>query len=198
MADFKSGARKMSGPERPSTQLMMASVNGMNDAKIRAPAQYFASLKPKRIINVRESETIPKTGESRLFFVPSPAGGTEALGRRIVEMPDNVEQFELRDSRSTFTAYVPVGSIAKGEILAKTGGAGTTVACSICHGPELKGVGPIPPIAGRSPTYIVRQLYEFQRGSRAGNSAALMKQTVEKLSPDDIIALAAYVSSREP
>lgn len=198
VADFKSGARKMSGPERPSTQQMMASVKGMNDAEVLAAAEYFAALKRKRIIKVVESEAIPKTGPSRLFYVKSPEGGTEPLGRRIVEMPDDENQFELRDSRSTFTAYVPVGSVAKGEALAKTGGSGTTIACQICHGPELKGVGPIPPIAGRSPTYIVRQLYEFQHGGRAGIASALMKQTVERLSQDDMIALAAYVASLEP
>ena len=180
IADFKSGARTLSGPQRPSTQLMLASIKDITDAEVRAAAEYFAALKPKRVIKVVESETVPKTGPSRLFYVKSTDGGTEALGQRIVEMPDDVDQFELRDSRATFTAYVPVGSLAKGEALAKTGGSGTTVACSLCHGPELKGLDPIPPIAGRSPTYIVRQLYEFQRGSRAGGASALMKQTVEK------------------
>jgi cytochrome c553 len=198
IADFKSGARMMSGPQRPSTQLMLASVKDITDAEVRAAAEYFAALKPKRVIKVVESETIPKTGPSRLFYVKSSDGGTESLGQRIVEMPDDVDQFELRDSRATFTAYVPVGSVAKGEALAKTGGSGTTVACNLCHGPELKGLDSIPPIAGRSPTYIVRQLYEFQRGGRAGGASALMKQTVEKLSQDDMIALAAYVGSLDP
>jgi cytochrome c553 len=198
IADFKSGARTMSGPQRPSTQLMFASVKDITDAEARAAAEYFAALKPKRVIKVVESETIPKTGPSRLFYVKSPDGGTESLGQRIVEMPDDVDQFELRDSRATFTAYVPIGSLAKGEALAKTGGAGTTIACSLCHGSELKGVDPIPPIAGRSPTYIVRQLYEFQHGRRAGAVSDLMKPTVEKLSQDDMIALAAYVGSLDP
>lgn len=198
IADFKSGARKLSGPQRPSTQLMLASVKDMTDAEVLAAAEYFAALKRKRIIKVVESETIPKTGPSRLFYVKSPEGGTESLGRRIVEMPDDVDQFELRDSRATFTAYVPLGSLAKGEALAKTGGSGTTVACNLCHGPELKGLGPFPPIAGRSPSYIVRQLYEFQHGGRTGGSSALMKLPVEKLSQDDMIALAAYIASLEP
>ena len=113
-------------------------------------------------------------------------------------MPDDVNQFELRDPRATFTAYVPVGSLAKGEALVKTGGSGVTVACGSCHGPDLKGVETVPPIAGRSPTYIMRQLYEFQHGSRSGAASAPMKQTVEKLSQDDMIALAAYVSSLDP
>jgi cytochrome c553 len=198
ISDFKSGARTMSGPRRPSTQLMFASVKDITDAEARAAAEYFAALKPKRVIKVVESETIPKTGPSRLFYVKSPDGGTESLGQRIIEMPDDVDQFELRDSRATFTAYVPIGSLAKGEALAKTGGAGTTIACGLCHGSELKGVDPIPPIAGRSPTYIVRQLYEFQHGRRAGAASDLMKPTVEKLSQDDMIALAAYVGSLDP
>ena len=50
------------------------------------------------------------------------------LGQRIVEMPDDVDQIELRDSRATFTTYVPVGSVTKGEALARTGGLGTTKA----------------------------------------------------------------------
>jgi cytochrome c553 len=198
IADFKSGARAMSGPQRPSTQLMLASVKSMTDDDIRAAAEYFAALKRKPIVKVVETDTIPKTGASRLFYVKSPDGGSEPLGQRIAEMPDNVDQFELRDSRATFTAYVPVGSLAKGEALAKTGGSGVTVACSLCHGPDLKGVDTVTAIAGRSPTYIVRQLYEFQHGNRSGAASALMKPTVEKLSQDDMIALAAYVSSLAP
>jgi cytochrome c553 len=198
IADLKSGARKLSGPERPSTQLMMTSVKGMTDAEALAAAQYFAALKPKKIIKVVENDTIPKTGGSRLFYVRSPDGGTETLGQRIVEMPDDVDQFELRDSRSTFTAYVPPGSLAKGEMLAKAATSAAPMGCATCHGPELRGVGPIPAIAGRSPTYIVRQLYEFQHGGRAGSASALMKQVVEALSPDDMIALAAYVGSLDP
>lgn len=197
LADFKSGARKMSGPERPP-KTMVASAKAMTDAEMHAAAEYFAGLKPRRLIKVVESDSIPKTGPSRMFYVRSPEGGSEALGLRIVEMPDDGEQFELRDSRATFTAYVPVGSLVKGEALATTGGSGTTVVCAGCHGPDLRGTGEIPSIAGRSPTYIVRQLYEFQNGGRVASASALMKPTVEKLSSSDMIALAAYVASLPP
>lgn len=198
IADFKSGARKMSGPDTPSNAMMIGAAKGMTDSEVLAAAQYFSALKPKHNIKVVEAETIPKIGEARMFFSKSRGGGTEPLGRRIVEFPDNEEQFELRDSRATFTAYVPVGSVAKGEALAKTGGSGTTLPCGICHGAALKGVGPIPPIAGRSPTYIVRQLYEFKTGGRSSSASVQMKQAVDKLSSEDIIALAAYVGSLKP
>ena len=198
MADFKSGARKFSGPQRSAVTLMNAVAKAITDEEVKEAAEYFAALKPKKITKVVESDTVPKTYIARLFFVKSPEGGTEPLGKRIVEMPDDVEQFELRDTRSQFTAYVPLGSIAKGEALARTGGAGTTIACGICHGPGLQGIGPIPAIAGRSPSYIVRQLYDFQHGVRVGPLSPLMAQPVEKLTQDDMIALAAYIGSLDP
>jgi len=149
IADFKSGARKSSGPQRSGDSLMAVTAKAMTDAEIHDAAEYFSSLKPKQIIKVVESDNVPKTYIARLFFAKREDGGTEPLGSRVVEFPNDVEQFELRDSRSQFTAYVPVGSIAKGEALAKTGGSGATVPCAICHGSDFRGIGPIPGIAGR-------------------------------------------------
>jgi cytochrome c553 len=82
--------------------------------------------------------------------------------------------------------------------LARTGGAGITLPCGTCHGPDLKGVASVPGIAGRSPSYLVRQLYDFQQHARAGSAGALMAPVVERLSHDDMISLAAYVSSLSP
>ena len=113
-------------------------------------------------------------------------------------MPDDLEQFVNRDTRARFTAYVPVGSIQKGQALVADGGGGKTVQCGICHGPDLKGLGPIPGIAGRSPSYTFRQLYDFKHGARAGTGAALMKPTVEKLTIEDMLNLAAYAASLSP
>jgi cytochrome c553 len=44
----------------------------------------------------------------------------------------------------------------------------------------------------------VRQLYEFQTGARNGAAAALMKPVVANLTVDDMVALAAYLSSQAP
>ena len=70
--------------------------------------------------------------------------------------------------------------------------------CAVCHGADLKGLGPVPGIAGRSPSYAVRQLYDFKHGARAGSGSVRMKPTVEHLSLDDMIALAAYLASLPP
>jgi cytochrome c553 len=198
MADYKSGARTFSGPARLAITLMTTTAKGVTDPEVRSAAAYFAALKPKRNIKVVEAETIPKTYIARLFFAKQPGGGTEALAQRIIEVPDDIEQFELRDSRAQFTAYVPVGSLAKGKVLVETGGDGTTVACIACHGADLRGAGPIPRIAGRSPSYLFRQLYDFKHGARAGPGSVQMKPTVANLSEGDMIALAAYLASLVP
>jgi cytochrome c553 len=198
MADYKSGARKFSGPQRSPVLLMTAIAKAATDAEVQAAAAYFSSLKPKSNIKVVETDTAPATQIARVFYMLDKNGGTEPLGERILEVPVDVAQFEHRDSRSQFVAYVPKGSIAKGEALAKTGGSGTTIACAGCHGPALQGLGSIPGIAGRSPSYIVRQLFDFQQHSRQGSAGALMEPVVEKLSQNDMISLAAYVSSLKP
>jgi cytochrome c553 len=140
---------------------------------------------------------VPKSRIAGSMHVPT-NDGSEPLGRRIIEMPEDLARTELRDAMSGFVAYVPVGSIKRGEALVKTGGAGKTAACATCHGADLKGLGPVPPLAGRSPSYTVRQLFDLQQGVRKGPWSALMKSAVEKLTIDDMIAIAAYTSSREP
>ena len=98
----------------------------------------------------------------------------------------------------TYTAYAPPGSIAKGEVLVRRGGEGKTLACATCHGEDLRGLGNVPPIAGRSPTYLARQLYDIKSGARNGDAAALMKPVVEKLGNDDFIAITAYLATLDP
>jgi cytochrome c553 len=198
MADYKSGARKFSGPQRSPVLLMTAIAKAASDAEVQAAAAYFSSLKPKPNIRVVETDTVPATQIARVFYMIAKDGDAEPIGERITEVPVDVAQFEHRDSRSQFVAYVPKGSIAKGEALAKSGGSGTTIPCATCHGPDLRGVDAVPGIAGRSPSYLVRQIYDFQQHTRQGSASALMTPVVEKLSHDDMISLAAYVSSLTP
>jgi cytochrome c553 len=196
--DYKSGARKFAGPQRGPSVLMTAIAKASNEEEIKSAAAYFSALKPATNIKVVETDTVPVTQIARVFYMLVKDGGTEPIGQRIIETPVDAAQFEHRDTRSQFIAYVPKGSIAKGEVLATTGGAGITTPCITCHGPDLRGVAPIPGIAGRSPSYLVRQLYDFQQHARAGSAGAPMEPVVEKLSPDDMISLAAYVTSLTP
>jgi cytochrome c553 len=177
---------------------MLAIAKASTPEEDRAAGEYFASFAYKKWIRVVEAATVAKMQVAGAVFVPVEGGGTESIGGRILETPEDVGRAELRDSSIGFIAYVPPGSITKGQALVTTGGNGRTVACGMCHGADLKGLGPVPPLAGRSPSYTVRQLFDLQHGVRRGAWSPLMKAAVEKLTLDDMVAIAAYTASREP
>jgi cytochrome c553 len=197
LADFKSGARKSSDPDfKPASNMVSVGAKA-TDAEIQAAAEYFAALKPKPWIRVIEAKFVPKTHVAGWMLVVSTPHEMESIGDRIIETPENLERTELRDDSSGFIAYVPPGSLKRGKALVTTGANGKTTACSTCHGPNLRGLNSVPSIAGRSPSYIVRQLYDMQSGARAGANIQQMKPVVANLSLYDIIDIAAYTSSLE-
>ena len=53
----------------------------------------------------------------------------------------------------------------------------------------------MPALAGRSPSYLFRQLYDFKHGARDGSGAAPMREIATKLSTEDMTALVAYAAS---
>ena len=196
MADFKAEARKSADTRKSNTNLMIAYAKAMTDEEVRAAAEYFAKMKWTPWIKVVEAATVPKTRLAGGMFLTLEGGATEPIGDRIIEVPDDTEGTEvMRNPRSGFTAYVPPGSIKKGEALVTTGG-GRTTRCSVCHGADLQGLGPVPGIAGRSPSYTVRQLFDTQRGTRKGLWADLMTPVVANLTTGDMLAIAAYTASR--
>jgi cytochrome c553 len=194
MNDFKNDLRSSADPRKKNTANMIRFAKNMTDAEVRDAAEYFAKMPWTPWIKVVETATIPKNKTSVGMYIP--LEGTEPLGHRLIEMPVKPEDTELlRDPHSGFIAYAPIGSIHRGELLVKNGG-GKTTPCGVCHGADLKGMGPVPGIAGRSPSYVARQLYDIQAGTRKGAWSELMKPVVAKLSNDDLIAIAAYTASR--
>jgi hypothetical protein len=119
---------------------------------------------------VIETATVPKTHIAHWMLVPDADGKREPIGDRIIETSTDIARTELRDTRFGFVAYVPPGSIARGGVIASKG-TGKVQACEACHGLTLHGAVNIPPLAGRSPTYIVRQLILFRTGGRANDAA---------------------------
>jgi cytochrome c553 len=195
MLDFKNDNRKSSDARKANTNRMIAFAKAMTDEEIRAAATYFGAIKWSQWIKVQEVDVVPKTRIAGGMFIAEAGAnaGTEPIGERIIEVPENTEQTETyRNPRSGFIAYVPKGSLAKGAMLADRG------QCALCHGADLRGLGPVPGIAGRSPSYIVRQLYDFQSGARKGEWGHLMKGAVAPMSANDMIAVAALAASKAP
>ena len=198
LADFKSGNRQTSDKRKTNTGLMAGFAKSMTREEMETAAKYFSSIPATPWIKVVESDTAPKTNPRGGVFLPASGGGTEPLGKRIIETPITTEDFEvLRNPRSGFIAYVPKGSLKKGEALVKTGN-GKVTACTTCHGVDLRGLGPVPRLAGRSPSYLARQLYDMQHGNRTGVWSPLMAPVLAKLDADDFLNAAAYLASLEP
>ena len=196
LADFQHGTRGTAKPTRVPAELMIANSKGLTNAEITDAAEYFAGLVPRRWVHVVESTTVPVSHVSAWALLPI-AAESEPISDRIIEVPEDPVLFAARDAKAGFVAYVPPGSIAKGKELVRRGRE-DGLPCGTCHGADLRGLGPIPGIAGRSPTYLVRQLYEFQHGIRAGSWSALMAPEVKSLSTDDMISIAAFAASLEP
>jgi cytochrome c553 len=192
--DFKHGLRGSADPRKANTLQMIEAAQDMTDQEIDEAAKYFSSMKWTKWITVKEAATVPKTRIAGNVFFPLPGNETEPIGNRIIETPEDAERFELRDPRSGFIAYVPPGSVDKGSVLVSSGG-GKTTPCRVCHGTDLMGLGPVPGIAGRSPSYLMRQLWDFKKGTRHGAWSPLMQQIVKDLSQDDMLNLAAYLAA---
>ncbi len=208
LQDFRNDTRHTADPRKPNPATMIALAKAMSEDEMKAAADFFGAIKWTPWIRVVETDLVPKTKISGNLFLATEKTRTEPIAGRIIEVPEDEEQAEtLRNPHSGFIAYVPVGSIKKGENLVKTGGMsivngeivpGKTIACATCHGPDLMGLADIPGIAGRSPSYMARQLYDLQQGTRKGISSPLMQPVVVNLTGDDLVAIVAYVASLAP
>ncbi|MCB1204882.1 MAG: c-type cytochrome [Verrucomicrobiae bacterium] len=198
LREFQSGVRKCADPRKSNYQLMIDTAKGMTEEEIRQCADYLESMKWTKWIEVVETDMVPKTYLRGGLHIPieGEGAGTEPIGKRIVETPADSHATEfLRDPRSGFVAYVPKGSLEKGAALVYGGGAGKTLQCMICHGPDLNGIGNIPGIASRSPSYLARQLNDMKQGTRHGEMAALMVPVVANLTSEDILNITAFLAS---
>jgi cytochrome c553 len=198
MAAFKSGQRKSSEPRMISVTHMVEIAQAATPEEVKAAAAYFSGLKLKPWIRVVEVESVPKTKIAGGMLVPLDGGGTEPIGERIIEVPEDLERTELRDPSSGFIAYVPTGSLERGKALVMTGDHDKTMPCIMCHGADLKGTGNVPSIAGRSPSQMTRQIIDIQTGARNSQSVLPMKGVVSGLTNDEIVAITSYLASLQP
>ena len=197
LRDFQQGLRHSADPRKANTLEMENIAKTLTDDEIKEAARYFSSIKVPKYVRVVETEKVPATRvQGEIYFVAE--GPEEPIGLRIIETPEDAAETRLRNPKSGFIAYVPAGSIERGQALATTGGSGKTTPCAVCHGADLKGLGPVPNLAGRSPSYLARQMYDMKLGTRKGQLSALMMPVLANLTDADIVDLMAYVSSLEP
>ncbi len=198
MEDYRNGLRKTGEPRMGPPAFMMRIGAAATEEQARVAAEYFSSIDFKPWIRVVETDMVPVTRFAGSIHQVVEGGGMEPIGVRVVETPEDLHRTELRDDASGFIAYVPRGAIASGANLVNTGGNGRTVECTICHGLDLRGIGPVPALAGRSPSFIARQLYDLQQGNRDGPWSDLMDRAVINLTVEDIVNIVAYTASLDP
>ena len=189
LREMKNGLRKSAEPRKHNAQQMLDFARAMTEAEIAQAAAYYAALPPTIPIRVIETGTVPKMRSQEGMWLPHESAAQEPIGNRVIETPANVEREQLRDPRAGFIAYAPKGALAKGRRLA------ATLGCAGCHGEGLRGADSVPAIAGRSPSYLARQLYDFQQATRHGEMAAAMQPVTAKLTAADIVNLTAYAAS---
>ena len=199
LEDFANGLRYTSDPRKSNTHTMIRLAKGMSEAEKMEIAEYYAAIPWTPWIRVIETDLVPEMElEEGNMFITLGTERTEPIEGRIIETPENeLESNYLRSPRSGWNAYVPMGSVAKGKALVTTGG-GKTISCAVCHGPDLMGLASMPGIAGRSPSYMMRQLWDMKQGTRNGAQVALMKPVVEKLTVEDLTNIVAYLASVMP
>jgi cytochrome c553 len=195
MEDFKTGLRRSADPRKANTNTMIGFAKAATPEEVRAAADYFAAQPYPKRIKVIESRTAPKVrlqGGMHMAVPAAEGGGMVPIGDEIVEVPDDNLRAEARDTRMAWTAYVPMGTLNRGKQLA------AKHQCGVCHGSNLEGLGPIPPLAGRSPSHAMRQLFDMKTGTRRGPWSEVMKPIVSGMSVSDLMAVSAYAASLTP
>jgi cytochrome c553 len=175
---------------------MVALAGHLSDDDIRAAAEYFSNQELHHRVEVNESREIPCVKPALWIYLKSTECKHETLGQRIIEIAPSEARHELRDDSMVYVAFVPVGSVARGRALSHNADAAS--ACSTCHGEGLHGTDLAPPLAGRSPTSLLRQLVAFQQHTREGERAGLMQPVVQNMSMGDMIAAVAYAATLKP
>ena len=195
---FKEGSRSAQDQHQNNLALMISVARRLNPQEAAEAADYFAGLKPVRWVRVVEAAKAPRIITSRFGWMDrDPKGGSFPLGQRIVELSQDERWMNLRDPHSGLVAYVPIGSIKRGQALADTPRMGD-FKCATCHGEGLNGSAIAPRLAGQMPSYLARQMWDIKTGARHAEALAAMTEILGGISADQITDIAAYCASLDP
>ena len=147
-------------------------------------------------VRVVETDTVPKMESRGGIWIPLEGNEKEPIGMRIIETPEDPERTEiLRDPRSGFIAYAPVGSIKKGEALVRRAATAGPWRAACATARICKGSARCPGSPDVRPATWRGRCTTCRSGARHGEWTELMKPVVAKLTDEDFVNIAAYVSS---
>lgn len=175
-----------------STNTMHLVAAAVSDDALEEAARYFSAIPFVSRNRVREVDVVPRTRIATILYVRD-GDAQEPIAGRLIEMPEDFERHELHDPTVRYVTYVPRGSLTRGRRIVTKGPDGPATACATCHGPDLQGVGLVPGIAGRPPSYLLRQLLNIRSGARHDAATVPMQAVVAKMSVDDMVGVAAWL-----
>lgn len=96
------------------------------------------------------------------------------------------------------TTGAPAAALARAEQLVRQGDAARGIpACSSCHGAAMTGVAPaMPGLLGLPRDYLLAQFGAWRSGVRRAAQPDCMGEIARRLSPEDLNAMAAWLSSQ--
>jgi cytochrome c553 len=181
------------------TGRMILASKAATEEELKQAAEYYAAIGPDRQKWVKTvvGNEVPK-GPAAFggggFRYHAKEGGMDPLPPgMVIEVAENDDLVRARDQiDGGFLQYVRPEDLALGEKVAADGKCGT------CHGADYKGKGDVPRLANQHSIYLIRQLKNMQLGTRKDKNGAAMKPIVAKLSDRDIVAVSAYLASKNP
>ena len=194
MQDYKNGLRKSADPRKKNTNNMIAFAKEATDEEIKAAAEYFAA------------PALPEAHQGhRVAHGPEGASpGRDAHGDPQTKAAA-WSRSATRSSRCRTTTCAPrrvTRTWARPRTCRQGAqqGQGARREVSVHHlpRPEPGRARPRAGLAGRSPSYMMRQLFDMKVGARRGPWFDLMKPIVDSMSVQDLLALSAYAGSVAP
>jgi len=195
---LRSGQRRSADADFEAPGEMQRVASKVSDDDLKQAAAYFASLPHAANHRVIETQDVPVTRADKYgWLYVAPGGNKEPIGNRVIEVSQDLPNAFLDDHRIGYIDYAPVGAVARGKALVESGGPGGNP-CTACHGADLNGVANVPGLAGRSPPYLARMLWDIRTGARQGPGVAPMQAVTRDLTPAQIVDITAYLASKKP
>lgn len=152
----------------------------------------------------------PRIGGQNASYLYKQLVEIKGMERVVPEMAGLLDDFDEQDLADMAVHYAsqeePLGAanpelVALGEKIYRGGIHELGVAaCSACHSPTGNGNAPaaFPALRGQLETYTEKQLRDFRSGTRLNDEASVMRTITERLTDEEIAALASYVSGLRP
>lgn len=142
----------------------------------------------------------------RIDLLQLSADGTSVVDATQIALPMKPGRFRslvLGPDGSLYTAvdegsidkFTPFSSVEAGAEPVSAGEAIYAKLCTNCHGPTAQGMAIFPKLKGSNAEFIESRLHQYRAGETVGPNSALMTPFAIELTDEEIVSLAAYITT---